>query len=166
MPAWTKNPADALTSRGGGGSRGPCVRIALDQLYTRDRDREFLGNGPSSPRPLSSSFRVSAAACRSCQAETSPADQWRERIAEQQRSGASIRQFCMHRGFSAYSFYAWRKRLRKPKPVRFALVDRGLATQPATDACVELILPGGERLRITPGMDAGTPRTVLEALRA
>jgi hypothetical protein len=36
--------------------------------------------------------------------KTSPADQLRERIAEHRRSGASIKQFCMDRGFSAYSF--------------------------------------------------------------
>jgi hypothetical protein len=97
---------------------------------------------------------------------TSAADQWRERIAEQQRSGASIKQFCKERGFSEYSFYAWRRRLRKTEPVRFALVDRGLRSEWVTDACVELILPGGERLRIAAGVDSTTLRTVLEALRA
>jgi len=97
---------------------------------------------------------------------TSVADQWRGRIAEQQRSGASIKQFCNERGFSEYSFYAWRKRLRKPQPVRFALVDRDLRPEATMDACVELILPGGERLRIAGGVDSTTLRTVLEALRA
>jgi hypothetical protein len=41
------------------------------------------------------------------------ADQWRERIAEQQRGGIRIKQFCKERGVWEYSFYAWRKRLRK-----------------------------------------------------
>jgi hypothetical protein len=48
--------------------------------------------------------------------------------------------------------------------VRFALVDRGPRPEAPTDASIELILPGGERLRIAAGVDA-TLRMVLEALR-
>ena len=92
-------------------------------------------------------------------------DQWRERIAERERSGLSVKQFCKERGVSEYSFYTWRKRLAKKEPVRFALVDREAAGQePAT--ALEVVLRSGERLRIGSGVDAGTLRTVLEALRA
>ena len=94
-------------------------------------------------------------------------DQWRERIAEQERSGLSVRRFCKEQGLTEYSFYAWRKRLRKKEPVRFALVERGTARQePAMEAGLELVLASGERLRISTGVDATTLRTVLEALRA
>lgn len=93
------------------------------------------------------------------------ADLWRERIAEQRRGRMSVTQFCKERGVSQYSFYAWRKRLRKQEPVRFALIDRGRAADATIDACVELILPAGETLRIAPGVDATTLRTILEALR-
>ena len=31
--------------------------------------------------------------------------EWRERIAEQQRSGVSVKRFCRERGFTEYSFY-------------------------------------------------------------
>ena len=93
-------------------------------------------------------------------------DQWRERIAEQERSGLSVKQFCKDRGLTECSFYAWRKRLRKKEPVRFALVERGAARQEsATEACLELVLASGERLRIGNGVDAMTLHTVLEALR-
>jgi transposase len=52
-------------------------------------------------------------------------DQWRGRIAEQERSGLSIKQFCKERGLTAWSFYDWRKRLRESgAPIRFALVER------------------------------------------
>jgi hypothetical protein len=52
-------------------------------------------------------------------------DQWLARIAEQERSGLSIKQFCKERGLTAWSFYDWRKRLRESAgPVRFALVER------------------------------------------
>jgi len=92
-------------------------------------------------------------------------DQWRERIAEQERSGLSVKQFCKERGVSEYSFYTWRKRLAKKEPVRFALVDREASGQEAATA-LELLLRSGERLRIGSGVDVATLRTVLEALRA
>jgi hypothetical protein len=94
-------------------------------------------------------------------------DEWAERIAAQQRSGISVKQFCKDHGLTEYSFYAWRRRLQKEEPVRFALVDRGAAQQePSTAAVLELVLATGERLRIGAGVDSGTLRTVLEALRA
>ena len=93
-------------------------------------------------------------------------DQWRERIAEHERRGLPVKQFCKERGLTECSFYAWRKRLRKKEPVRFALVERGAARQQcATEACLELVLASGECLRIGNGVDATTLRTVLEALR-
>src|ERR1700687_1325909 len=94
-------------------------------------------------------------------------EQWRERIAEQERSGLSVKQFCKEQGLTECSFYAWRKRLRGQGPVRFALVERGAVRQePATEASLELVLATGERLRIGSGVDAATLRTVLDALRA
>jgi hypothetical protein len=92
-------------------------------------------------------------------------DQWRERIAEQARSGVSIKQFCTERGLSAWSYYSWRKRLRDTEPVRFAVVNRMGAPQ-AAEWNLELTLVTGERLHIGTGVDAVTLRTVLEALRA
>lgn len=94
------------------------------------------------------------------------AEEWAERIRAQQRSGISVKQFCKEQGLTEYSFYAWRKRLQKQKPVRFAL-DRGTARQgPATEAGLELVLVTGERLRIGSAVDGTTLRTVLDALRA
>ena len=94
------------------------------------------------------------------------ADEWRERIAEQARTGLSIKQFCKERRVTPWSFYDWRKRLREPEAVRFALVERGPAERErATEAHLELILPGGARMHIRSGVDGATLRTVLEALR-
>jgi hypothetical protein len=94
------------------------------------------------------------------------ADEWRERIAEQARSGLSIKQYCNERGVTPWSFYDWRKRLREAEAVRFALVERGPAEQErATEAPLELILPGGARMHIRSRVDGATLRTVLEALR-
>jgi transposase len=95
------------------------------------------------------------------------ADEWAQRIAAQQRSGISVKQFCKEQGLTEYSFYAWRKRLQKKEPVRFALVDREAAQQELlTEGALELVLVTGERLRIGAGVDAATLRTVLDALRA
>jgi hypothetical protein len=95
------------------------------------------------------------------------ADQWAERIAAQQRTGVSVKQFCKEQGLTECSFYAWRKRLRQTGPVRFALVDRSPRRQArAAEAPLELVLATGERLRISAGVDATILRTVLDVLRA
>ena len=81
-------------------------------------------------------------------------------IAEQEKSGQSIRVYCQGRGVSEYSFYSWRQRLRKEIPVTFALVE----TKPALEAAaIEMVLTTGDRLRI-PG-DAATLRMVVSVLR-
>src|SRR5258708_8525427 len=93
-------------------------------------------------------------------------DEWAERIAAQQRSGISVKQFCKEQGVTEGSFYAWRKRLQKKEPVRFALVDRrATRREPATEAALELVIATGERVRIGAGVDAATVRTVLEDVR-
>jgi hypothetical protein len=95
------------------------------------------------------------------------ADEWAERIAAQQRSGVSVKQFCKEQGVTEYSFYAWRKRLQKKAPVRFGLVDkRAVRQESGTEAALELVLATGERLRIGAGVDAAILRTVLDVLRA
>lgn len=94
-------------------------------------------------------------------------EQWRERIDEQWRNGLSVKQFCLERGLTQCSFCAWRKRLTTKGPVRFALVERsGARLESAAEACLELVLAGGERLRIGAGVNGTTLRTVLEAIRA
>jgi transposase-like protein len=94
------------------------------------------------------------------------AEAWRERIAEQEGSGLSVKQFCEQHGFTPWSFYDWRKRLRESGPVRFALVDRKAGRQePAASADLEVMFATGERLRIRSGVDGATLRTVLRALR-
>jgi hypothetical protein len=97
----------------------------------------------------------------------SKADEWAERIAAQQRSGISVKQFCKGQGLTECSFYAWRKRLQERGPVRFALVERNARQQerPA-EALLELVLATGERLRIGAGVDTATLRAVLDILRA
>lgn len=90
---------------------------------------------------------------------------WSERIAAQQLSGMSVKQFCKEQGLTEYSFYAWRKRLYESGPVRFALVEKSARRQERTaEPVLELVLATGERLRIGTGVDTATLRIVLDAL--
>ena len=96
----------------------------------------------------------------------SKAAEWAERIAAQQRSGVSVKQFCKERGLTDHSFYFWRKRLREQRPVRFALVEsRAPRPELPAEALLELVLVTGERLRIGAGADTATLRSVLNILR-
>jgi hypothetical protein len=77
-----------------------------------------------------------------------------------------VKQFCNEQGLTERSFYAWRKRLQEQGPVRFALVERCARGQERTaEPALELVLARGERLRIAPGVDISTLRTVLDVLR-
>ncbi len=91
---------------------------------------------------------------------------WREQVAQQERSGLSVKQFCEAQKIAEQSFYVWRKRLQKQPPMRFALVEGiGGNRQSAGDAGLELVMARGERLRISSGVDTALLRTVLEVLR-
>jgi transposase-like protein len=92
---------------------------------------------------------------------TEKREYWSKLIAEQEASGQTIRAFCKERGVADQALYSWRKRLRKVEPVQFA----ELKTVVSTAAPLELVLAGGERLRIANGVDAATLRLVLDALR-
>jgi transposase-like protein len=91
---------------------------------------------------------------------------WRERVAQQERSGQSVKRFCEAQGITEQSFYVWRKRLQKQPAMRFALVETTPRERQSTgDAGLELILARGERLRISASVDTALLRTVLEVLR-
>ena len=87
---------------------------------------------------------------------------WRQRIAQQETSGQSVRAYCRRRGLPEHAFYGWRQRLRKENtPVRFALVE----TKPAAESfmTIELLLASGDRIRIPQA--AATLKLVLGVLR-
>jgi transposase-like protein len=93
-------------------------------------------------------------------------DYWREQVAQQERSGLPVKQFCEAHGIPEQSFYVWRKRLRKEPSLRFALVETTPGEQQlAGDASLELIFSKGERLRIGRAADLALLRRVVEALR-
>ena len=87
---------------------------------------------------------------------------WRQRIAEQEKSGRPVSVFCREQGLSEATFFAWRQRLKiQETPVSFALVETKAAAEPAPP--IELILTSGDRLRIP--CDASMLKTVLAVLR-
>ena len=94
-------------------------------------------------------------------------DYWREQIAQQERSGLAVKQYCETHGIKDQSFYVWRKRLQtEPAALRFALVETAPGKPDmASDAGLELILSKGERLRIGRTADLALLRRVVEALR-
>jgi len=68
---------------------------------------------------------------------------WRQAVAQQERQGRSVREFCRERRLNEHSFYAWRKRVRSQPSVTFALVETN-----RPPALIEVSLLTGERLRI------------------
>ena len=88
---------------------------------------------------------------------------WKERIAQQEKSGVSVRTFCKQLGLKEHAFYGWRQRLRTQQPVAFALVETVEAKPVVERAIIELVLSQGDRLRIP--NDEATLRTVLGVLR-
>lgn len=90
-------------------------------------------------------------------------EEWRQRIEGQEQSGVSIRAYCKQHGLGEHSFYSWRQRLRAEQPVGFALVETRPARREERQA-IELVLGGGERLRIP--CEEAALRMVLQVLRA
>lgn len=101
---------------------------------------------------------------RAIEAVSTKEKKWADLIRQQRESKLSVSAFCRDRGFSDQTFYNWRKRLGGNEPVRFALVKAGAAGDNG-QAPIELLLASGDRLRIAPGADAASLRTVLSVLR-
>ena len=87
---------------------------------------------------------------------------WSRLIAEQEASGQKVRPFCRARGVGEHSFYHWRKRVQENPAVRFAVLETKVTS---AEFPLELVLSGGERLRIGAGVDAALLRLVLDAVR-
>ncbi len=87
---------------------------------------------------------------------------WQRRVAEQEQSGSSVREFCKKHGLAEQAFYSWRRRLRTiGGPVTFALVEPKLAIPEGV--MLELVMAQGERLRIP--CEAAALRMVIGILR-
>ena len=92
---------------------------------------------------------------------------WQQRLERFRHSGLTIPTFCDRQGISPASFYSWRRRLQhnSPPPAADAprLVPVRLVTPPAS-APVELLLPSGCVLRLSPDCDLAWLRQLLLVL--
>ena len=94
---------------------------------------------------------------------------WRERLARFERSGLSVREFCLKEGCSDPAFYQWRKRLqkRRPRQTTRSQTDKAVVDSepfvPVTispSAFTEVEFPNGVRIRV-PATDAEALRVAL-----
>jgi transposase-like protein len=94
---------------------------------------------------------------------------WQRRLQRFRNSGLSVTDFCTREQVSPASFYAWRRRLRDghaPAPSDApCLVPVRVVAAPA-GAPLELLLPSGCVLRLSPDCDLAWLRQVLSLLGA
>ena len=101
---------------------------------------------------------------------------WRTIISSHERSGLTVREFCGRREVPESAFYFWRRRLRDQGDrhtagapdeaaefVAVNLLDEGSAPVAGR---IEIELPGGRRVFLTPPVDRQSLADVLAALAA
>jgi len=98
---------------------------------------------------------------------------WRRRVVEQRTSGLTVRAFCQRHELREPSFYFWRRTLAErdragslPAEPVFVAVAVPPVPPPAVGpaAVVEVHLPCGVRVSVTPGCAAGHLAMVLAVL--
>ena len=88
---------------------------------------------------------------------------WRAAVAGHKQSGLSVRAFCVDRGLSEPSFYAWWRELAQrgratPSAAPFVPV------QVVVDSVVEVVLPSGVVVRVPLATDAMAVARLVAAL--
>jgi hypothetical protein len=104
---------------------------------------------------------------------------WRRMLRDFSASGQSVRVFCSEQELSEPSFYAWRRTLtrrdalaRVAKPAAEAapafVPIRLVGTEgvPADAALIEIVLGGGQRIRLRPPVDRISLVEIVAALRS
>lgn len=89
---------------------------------------------------------------------------WAERLARFDASGLSVLDFCRAEAASAQSFYYWKRTLATPADAPASAAPDFLPVRLASTPTVELVLPGGATLRLSPGCDLAFVRSLVEAL--
>ena len=84
---------------------------------------------------------------------------WRKHIRAQAGSGLSIEAYCRQHDLRAYGFYWWRRELaRRDVQPPAAFVPVTVVRQPPVPAGtgrIEIVLPGGRRVRVMGSVDKG-----------
>jgi transposase-like protein len=85
-------------------------------------------------------------------------------VAAQRKSGLNVSAFCRERGLSQASFYAWRRRLTRQEagspPPKFMPVTV------VSESMIEVMLPKGVVVRVTPGSEPAAVARLVAALEA
>jgi transposase-like protein len=93
---------------------------------------------------------------------------WRRLIQLWKSSGLSVREFCARHHITRPSFYAWRRELQQRDaatafvPVQVETNDQ--LTRVNSIPTIEVVLAGGQCIRVTPGFDPATLRQLLAVL--
>jgi hypothetical protein len=88
--------------------------------------------------------------------DPSTRQRWQRHLERFRHSGLTASAFCDREGISLASFYAWRRRLQRDAPPQAADAPRLVPVRPVTppaSAPVELLLPFGCVLRLSPDCD-------------
>ena len=89
---------------------------------------------------------------------------WQQRLERFRDGGLTTSAFCDREGISPASFYAWRRRLQGDPAPNTADVARLVPVRlvtPSAGAPVELVLPSGAVLRLSPDTDLAWLRQLL-----
>ena len=86
---------------------------------------------------------------------------WEDAFERFERSDFTVAEFCEIEGCAVPTFYAWRKKIGKQNKPTFTelVVERS-----GESGCIEIELPGGERLRLTGAVDRDNLQIVLRCL--
>jgi transposase len=92
---------------------------------------------------------------------------WRKRLTRWKVSGLKVREFCEQEGVTPTAFAHWRKEIAA-RDARQAETAEPLFVPvhvtPASDATLDVALPGGRVVRVPPGFDPAHLRAVIAAL--
>jgi transposase-like protein len=93
---------------------------------------------------------------------------WREAVTAWQKSGQSVRAFCVGRGLSEPSFYSWRRTLRKREPQRPTMQrqSRLVPLRIVAEPVMEVVLSAGVVVRVPAGADVVAVARLVAALRS
>ncbi len=89
--------------------------------------------------------------------------EWEQRLVRFDQSGLAVQDFCRAENVAPQSFYPWKRRFAASAepasdPPEF------LPIRLAPSAPVEIVLPNGAMLRLSPGCDLAFVRSLVEAL--
>jgi transposase-like protein len=96
---------------------------------------------------------------------------WRDTVAAYQKSGLSVRAFCVARDLSEASFYGWRRTLRdrdRQHPAAPSQAVRPLSLVPlrvVPQSVLEVVLTTGLVVRVPAGAETAAVAALVSALR-